>query len=71
MSRLRDPRGLLALALGVGGGCTLALAAWLGFGSATAPAGQRIGAALVPALVGGAALWAARRLWRAAQPKTT
>jgi hypothetical protein len=71
VSGWRDPRRLAAVAVGVGGVGTLGLATWLGLGMGEAPAAQRIGAALVPALVGSAALWLARRLWRAAQRTST
>ncbi len=68
MSRRTDVRRFAALGLGAGGVVTLGLAAWLGFSMPDVPAMQRVGAALVPTLVGTLALWGARRVWRTADP---
>lgn len=66
MSLLRDPRRLVALALAVGGVASLVMAVGVVVMSADAPLGQQVGAALVPSLVGVAALVASRRWWRRA-----
>lgn len=75
MTVSRDPRRrvllALAIAVGTGGIVTLGLAGALAIlPTGVAPA-QRIGGAIVPTLVGLVALMGARRLWRAAQVKTT
>lgn len=71
MTRPRDPRARVAVAIGIGGVVTLGAAAALVVLQGDAHPMQRVGVAIVPSVVGVAALWAARRLWRAAQRKTT
>lgn len=71
MSQTRDPRRLVAVAIGLGGVVTLGAAATLVVMQGDAHPMQRVGVAIVPTVVGVAALWAARRLWRATQRKTT
>lgn len=56
----------LAIAVGVGGVVTLVLAVGLAVLPTAVHPAERIGGALVPTLVGIAALWGARRLWQAA-----
>jgi len=65
----RDPRRLaglvFAVALAVGGAATLVAGVWLALFTAEAAPSQRVAVAFVPAVTGSAALWGARRAWRA------
>lgn len=69
--RLRRVRLVLATLVGIGGVATLALAAGLAWLPEDVPPAQRVGAALVPTIVGIVAVWRARALWRGSQRNRT